>query len=214
MQSTPAKVFDAIAFLASLSPEKKIVSFFEKQVIFSQGEQSNAIFYIEKGAVKLTVTSRRGKEAILAVLSREEFFGESCIASHRPVRFHNAVALTEMRAVKIERSLIVRALVADGPAGYGLLTCLLERNARLQDNLINSLMSSSEERLARILVLLSQPRKFDLPSKLTQQTLAEMIGTTRQRVNVLMNRFKNSGLIEYANGLKVHNSLRRVFRND
>ena len=189
------------------------MSFPEKQIIFSEGQRSDSIFYIEKGAVKLTVTSRRGKEAIVSVFSRGDFFGESCVAPDQPVRSNNAVALTDTQALKIDRSVIIRTLIRDGRVCYGFVTYLLGRNQRIQQHLVNNLLESSEERLARVLFFLAQPGKVDSSARVSQQTLAEMIGTTRQRVNVLMKRFKKLGLIEYSNGLKVRNSLQNVFRS-
>jgi CRP/FNR family cyclic AMP-dependent transcriptional regulator len=214
MQCAPAKTFDAATFLISINSQKKPVSFPGRQIIFSEGERSDSIFYIERGTVKLTVTSRQGKEAIIGVFSRGDLFGESCIASDQPVRFHNAVALTEVHMVKIDRTAVVSALLAGGGTCYNFITYLLGRNTRIQADLVNNLMDSSEERLARVLFSLAQPGSFDSPAKVSQQTLAEMIGTTRQRVNVLMKRFRNSGLIEYTPGLKVHDSLRSIFGND
>lgn len=181
---------------------------------FSEGERSDSLFYIEKGTVKLPVTSRQGKEAILGVFSRGDFFGESCIASDQPVRLHTAVALTEVWVVKIGREAIIRVLVRGGDACYSFVTYLLGRNTRMATELVNNLMDSSEERLARVLFFLAQPGKIDSAAKVSQQTLAEMIGTTRQRVNVLMKRFQKLGLIEYGHGLRVNNSLRSVFKND
>jgi CRP-like cAMP-binding protein len=212
MKPAPAKCFDAATFLTSLGTENKSVDFQMKQIIFSEGEPSDSIFYIEKGAVKLTVTSRKGKEAIIGVFSRGDLFGESCIASDQPVRFHNAIAVTKTRAIKIDRSIIVRALLGGGHVCFAFVTYLLGRNTRIQQELVNNLMDSSEERLARVLVSLAQPGKFDVPAKVTQQTLAEMIGATRQRVNVLMKRFRTLGMVDYDEGLKVNNSLRNLFQ--
>ncbi|HTU42536.1 MAG TPA: Crp/Fnr family transcriptional regulator [Candidatus Aquilonibacter sp.] len=214
MRQFSAKDFDPATFLEFISPGKKLICLPEKQIIFSEGERSDSVFYIEKGTVKLTATSRQGKEAIIGVFSRGDFLGESCIASDQPVRLHNAVALTEVCVVKIGRDAIIRVLVEGGDACYSFVTYLLGRNARLSTELVNNLMESSEERLARVLLFLAQPGRIDSAAKVNQQTLAEMIGTTRQRVNVLMKRFKKLGLIEYGHGLKVHNSLRSVFRND
>ncbi|MCU1304593.1 MAG: transcriptional regulator, Crp/Fnr family [Candidatus Sulfotelmatobacter sp.] len=214
MQQNLAKLFDTAAFLALISPQKKAVCFTEKQIIFSEGGPSDSIFYIQKGLVKLTVTSREGKEAIIGIFCPGDFFGESCIASDQPLRFHSAVALTEVRVMRIDRSAIIRILLEGGDACYGFVTYLLGRNKRISSALVNNLMDSSEERLARALFFLAQPGRFDSAAKVSQQTLAEMIGTTRQRVNVLIKRFKNSGLIEYAPGLKVNDSLRSIFRND
>jgi CRP/FNR family transcriptional regulator, cyclic AMP receptor protein len=214
MQQIPVKRFDTATFLAFIRPEKKVMCFSEKQIIFSEGERSDSLFYIEKGTVKLTVTSRHGKEAIIGVFYRGDFFGESCIASDQPVRLHNAVALSEVRALKIARSTIIPVLLRGGDACYGFVTYLLGRNTRMSVDLVNNLMDSSEERLARALFLLARSGKADFAARISQQTLAEMIGTTRQRVNVLMKRFKKLGLIEYGHGLKVHEALRSIFKND
>jgi CRP/FNR family cyclic AMP-dependent transcriptional regulator len=214
MHRAPGKTFHAASFLISICPEKRAVRFAEKEIIFSKGERSDSIFYIEKGMVKLTVTSRQGKEAIIGVFSRGDFFGESCIADDQPPRFHNAVALTDLRALKVDRDSIMRTLLEQSDACYGFLTHILRCNARIQDDLVNNLLDSSEERLARALVLLARSSKVEPSARISQQTLAEMIGTTRQRVNVLMQRFRKSGLIEYGRGLEVRESLRTIFRND
>jgi CRP-like cAMP-binding protein len=214
MQRAPATIFDAATFLVSISPQNKTVFFAERQIIFSEGDRSDSIFYIERGTVKLTVTSSHGKEAIIGLFSSGDFFGESCLASDQPVRFHNAVTLTDMRAMKIDRSAIIRALLNGGGDCYKFVTCLLDRNMRMQAELVNNLMNSTEERLARALFFLARPGHYDFPARVSQQTLAEMIGSTRQRVNMLMKRFKDLGMIEYTNGLKVQDSLRTIFRND
>jgi CRP/FNR family transcriptional regulator, cyclic AMP receptor protein len=210
MQRFPIKILDAATFLLSISP-KKAVRIAQKETIFSEGDRSDSLFYIEKGMVKLTVTSRQGKEAIIGVFSRGDLFGEGCIAHDQPLRVHNAVALTDVHAVKVDRALVIRAVLGGGEACYSFVVHLLSRNTRIQTDFVNNLMDSSEERLARVLFFLAQHGESDPPAKLSQQTLAEMIGTTRQRVNVLMQRFRKLGLIEYKNGLEVHDSLRTVF---
>ncbi len=175
---------------------------------------ADSIFYIEKRHGEAHGNVQAGKEAIIGVFSRGDLFGESCIASDQPVRFHNPVALTEVRAVKIDRSAIIRALFGGGGACYSFVTYLLDRNTRIQAELVNNLMDSSEERLARVLFSLAQPAILILHPRSVPQTLAEIIGTTRQRVNVLVKRFKNLGLVEYAHDLKVHDSLRSIFGNE
>ena len=188
--------FDLDAFLASSSADRKQISFRKKQIIFSQGDRSDAIFFIKHGIVKLTATSDQGKEAVIGIFDGGHLFGESCLAPDRPVRFHNAIALTDMRVAKINRQEIIRRLRSDGESCYRVVTYLLRRNAQIQQDLVNNLLYASEGRLIRVLLSVTkwqEGNKTEHFPKLSQQTLAEMIGTTRQRVNVLMKQLKARG---------------------
>ena len=214
MQPATSQPFSIDGFLAAVRAQKKIVHFRRKQTIFSQGERSDAMFYIEKGTVKLTVASRDGKEAIIAVFDGGTFFGESCIASDRPARFHTAIALTDMRVVKIDRKAIINTLRATSDAFYDCISTLLMRSARVQQDFANNLLETSEKRLARALLSISRLNDGQSPpfSKITQQDWANMIGITRQRVNALLAQFRESGFIDDAVGLRVNPSIAFVLR--
>jgi CRP-like cAMP-binding protein len=191
--------FDLDAFFAGSTADRKLVFFRRKQIIFSEGDRSDAIFFIEHGIVKLTVTSDQGKEAVIGIFDGGHLFGESCLSSDQPVRFHNAIALTDMRVAKIDRQVMVRSLRAGGESCHRLVTYLLRRNMQIQEDLVNNLLYPSEVRLTRVLLSLTKSLERDKTEhflKLSQQTLAEMIGTTRQRVNVLMKQFKSSRVMD------------------
>lgn len=201
MPSLRLELFDGTNFNLSDDFDTKIARFGKKQVIFSHGDISDSLFYIEKGLVKLTATSRQGKEAIIGLFGTGHFFGESCLNSEQPTRYHNAVALTDMRVRMIARGSMIRLLHAGGDASYAFTRYLLVRSTRIQDDLINHLLTSSTERLARAfysLVVTQQESGGERLARLSQQTLAEMIGTSRQRVNVLMRHLRHSGLVPKA----------------
>jgi len=179
---SPIKPFNIDSFLAAVHARRKIIHFRRNQTIFSQGEGSDAIFYIEKGSVKLTITSEEGREAIVGVFGGGDFFGESCIASDRPVRFHTAIAITDTRVVKICRDAIINALRASSDALYAFVSSLLRRDARIQQDLAIYISETGKKRLARALLTRARFAKF------SQQDWADMIGLTRQRVNVLLQR--------------------------
>jgi len=179
---SPIKPFNIDSFLAAVHVRRKIIHFRRNQTIFSQGEGSDAIFYIEKGSVKLTITSEEGREAIVGVFGGGDFFGESCIASDRPVRFHTAIAITDTRVVKIRRDAIINALRASSDALYAFVSSLLRRDARIQQDLAIYISETGKKRLARALLTRARFAKF------SQQDWADMIGLTRQRVNVLLQR--------------------------
>src|ERR1700716_416222 len=176
------KPFNIDSFLAAVHARIKIIHFRRNQTIFSQGEGSDAIFYIEKGSVKLTITSEEGREEIVGVFGGGDFFGESCIASDRPVRFHTAIAITDTRVVKICRDAIINALRASSDALYAFVSSLLRRDARIQEDLAIYISETGKKRLARALLTRARFAKF------SQQDWADMIGLTRQRVNVLLQR--------------------------
>lgn len=192
----------------------QIVSFRKKQVVFSQGDPSDSIFFIERGTVKLTVVSRHGREAIFAVLGGGSFFGENCIASDKPTRFHNAIAITDLRVATIDRNTFRAGLrLGTGNGTYAYIKYLLQLNENIQQQLIHNLLESSEQRLARALLSLASvigENKGNHVLPMSQQNLGDMIGATRQRVNSLLKRFRKSGFIDNANGLRVCAALRKV----
>jgi len=210
--------FHAADFLAQAGLGKVIVERPKNGTIFSQGDAADAVFYIHKGKVKIAVVSAHGKEATVAVLSSGEFVGEDCIASTHPLRLVTATALTECVLLKIGKKEMVRVLSREQAFSDVFVTFLLARNARIQEDLIDQLFNSSEKRLARILLLLAQFGKEGKPEivipKISQESLAEMIGTTRSRVSFFMNRFRKMGFIEYDGEIKVHSSLLNVVLHD
>jgi CRP-like cAMP-binding protein len=187
--------------------------------IFSQGDSADALFYIQKGRVKVSVISRTGKEAVIALLVPEEFVGEACIALGHSVRLTSATALSDCVLLKISREAMVRVLGQEQALADVFVAFLLERNSRIQADLVDQLFSSSEKRLARVLLLLAhfgkEGQAETVIPKLSQETLAEMVGTTRSRVSFFMNRFRKLGFLNYnAGGMQVHSSLVSVVLHD
>jgi CRP/FNR family transcriptional regulator, cyclic AMP receptor protein len=210
--------FDVASFLANAGLGRKIVELKPKQVFFSQEGPADAIFYLQKGRAKLTVVSRNGKEATLTLISAGEFVGEESIAGAVGLRLATATAITACTALKIERAEIIRVLHEEHGFSDLFLKFLLARSMRTQADLIDQLFNSSEKRLARILLLLAEFGKPGEPEslipKITQETLAEMIGTTRSRVSFFMNRFRKLGFIEYNGRIRVHRSLLNIVLHD
>lgn len=189
-----------------------------KQTLFLQGDLSDAVFYLQKGRVKLTVLSKRGKEAIVGVLEDNSFFGEQCVATTEPVRMMTATAVEDCWIIRIERETMLRALRSDPAFSERFVSYLLSRNKRLHEDLVDHLFNHSEKRLARVLLLLAHYGKNGksehvLP-KISQETLAEMVGTTRGRISSFMSKFRKLGFIEYNGGLLVHNSLLNMVLHD
>ena len=182
-----------IPFRDNLARRQKPVFFRQNQIIFLQGDSSDSIFYTESGAVKLTVTSSTGKEALIGLLNGGEFFGESCLASANPIRFHTATAVTDLRLLKIDRSSMLHILRANPDFASAFTSYLVQRNEQIQQALADSLLSSTEERLAQVLSHLKSLGAGHLALVFTQQDLANMVGASRQRVNVLMQRLRRSG---------------------
>ena len=203
--------FDPEAFLASTGIGRTLLQLRKNETLYSQGDASDAVFYIQKGSVKLSVLSKRGKEATLALLGPGNFVGESCVASAERVRPATATALARSTLLRIEKNEMTRILHDEHSMADLFVSFLLERNARIQADLVDQLFNSSEKRLARALLLLAHFGKEEEPDsvipKISQETLAEMIGATRTRVNFFMNKFKKLGFIEYNGGLKVNSSL-------
>ena len=210
--------FDPEAFLENAGVGRTLVELKRNQVLFSQGDAADAVFYLQKGTIKLTVVSQRGKEATVALLQPGNFVGESCVAAAEPLRTLSATALTRCTLMRIKRTEMVRVLREEHAFADVFVSFLLERNVRIQADLVDQLFNSSEKRLARILLLLANFGKEGKPEaiipKISQEVLAEMIGTTRSRVNFFMNRFRKLGFIEYNGKLQVHSSLLNVILHD
>ncbi len=218
---TPVKkirLFDPKAFLAQAGLGRTIMEMEKRQTVFSQGDPAEAVFYIQQGKIKLSVISKGGKEATIALLGEGDFLGEECIANSQPLRLATAMAITRGAILKIERKEMVRVLHEQHALSDIFVSYLLARNRRVQEDLVDQLFNSTEKRLARALLLLAQFGKESRPDtvipKISQETLAEMIGTTRSRVNFFMNRFRELGFIEYNGKLLIHPSLLSVVLHD
>jgi CRP/FNR family transcriptional regulator, cyclic AMP receptor protein len=206
--------FDAGAFLANAGLGRKIVQLKPEQVFFAQGNAADSIFYLQKGRAKLTVVSTNGKEATITLLGAGDFVGEESLAAVGGLRMATATAITLCTALKIERGEMIRVMHEEHTFSDLFLAFLLARSMRVQADLVDQLFNSSEKRLARILLLMAEFGKPGHPAtmipKISQETLAEMIGTTRSRVSFFMNRFRKLGFIEYNGGIHVHESLLNV----
>jgi CRP-like cAMP-binding protein len=211
-------VFDAKTFLARAGLGRKILHLKKDQVAYVQGDPADAIFYVQEGRLRVTVTSANGKEATINLVGAGDFLGENCMASPHPLRLATATALTECALLRITKAEMVRVLHDEPELSGMFVSFLLVRNARIQADLVDQLFNSSEKRLARILLLLAQFGKESKPetvvAKISQETLAEMIGTTRSRVSFFMNRFRKLGFIEYNGEIRVHNSLLSIFLHE
>ena len=212
------RAFDPNKFLATIGEGRKAVAFPRKQTIFAQGDSADAIFYIQEGKVRLTVVSKIGKEATLGILGAGEFFGEGGLAGQR-LRMGSAIALTDCDLLRIDKKAMMLALHREHTFSDLFVAYLLARNIRYEEDLVDQLFNSSEKRLARMLLLLAHFGKEGVPEtvipKLSQETLAEMIGTTRSRVSFFMNRFRQLGFVNYGeSGLQVHSSLLNVLLHD
>jgi CRP/FNR family cyclic AMP-dependent transcriptional regulator len=209
--------FDPNTFLATIGEGRKIVSVPKKQTIFTQGERADAVFYVQEGKVRLTVVSKAGKEATIGIVSERNFFGEGALAGQL-LRMGSAVALTDCSLLRVEKKAMVDALHREHTFSDLFVAYLLARNIRYEEDLVDQLFNSSEKRLARILLLLAHFGRETIPEavvpKISQETLAEMIGTTRSRVSFFMNRFRKLGFIHYNGGLQVHGSLLNVVLHD
>jgi CRP/FNR family transcriptional regulator, cyclic AMP receptor protein len=194
-----------------------VAKFRKNQALFSQGDAADCVFYILKGKVKVSVLSRLGKEAVVAILGNEEFCGEGCLAGQKR-RIATAIALTDCEAMRLEKDAIIRALHDDPAFSEMFVAHLLARTIRVEEDLVDQLFNSSEKRLARALLLLANFGKEDKPepviAKVSQETLAEMIGTTRPRVSFFMNKFRKLGFISYNGRIEVHSSLLNVVLHD
>jgi len=217
MQNSAVLAFDPKAFLTRIEQGKTTREYRNKQVVFSQGDPADAVFFIRSGKVKLTVFSTRGKEAVVGVLERGSFFGEGCLAG-QPLRMSTASAMQASNVVRVDKSTMVRVLHQEPEFAELFTAYLLSRNVRIEEDLVDQLFNSSEKRLARILLLLAhfgkEPRPETVIPQISQETLAAMIGTTRSRVSHFMNRFRKMGFIHYNGGLQVHPGLLTVVLRD
>src|SRR5579863_752130 len=219
--AVPAKKncdFDPREFLATIGEGRTGVTFHKKQTIFTQGEPADAVFYIQQGKVSLTVVSKIGKEATLGILNEREFFGEGSLAG-QSLRMGSATAMTDCELLRIDKKAMMLALHREHKFSDLFVAYLLARNIRYEEDLVDQLFNSSEKRLARILLLLAHFGKEGVPvtviPKISQETLAEMIGTTRSRVSFFMNRFRELGFLDYGEtGLQVHSSLLNIILHD
>jgi len=209
--------FNAQDFLDSAGVSRKVAEFKKKETVFSQGDPGTNVLYIQQGGVRLSVVNESGKEAVVAVLGPGDFFGEGCLAG-QPLRIGTATAITPTTALVIEKSEMIRVLHAEHEFSDRFITFMLARNIRIEEDLVDQLFNSSEKRLARTLLLLARYGQEDAPQKvlpkISQEMLAEMIGTTRSRVNFFMNKFRKLGLIKYNGGLQINNSLLSVVLHD
>ena len=217
MARKPTMPFKPKDFLTQVGGGKTLLKCKKNQTVFSQGDASNAVFYIQEGKVKLTILSQRGKEAVVAILERESFFGEACLAGEM-VCMATATSLENSSLVRIERQAMLDVLHAQPAFSELFMGYLLSRNIRIQEDLVDQLFNSSEKRLARILLLLAHFGKEGRPEavipKISQETLADMVGTTRSRVSFFLNKFRKLGFIEYNGGFHVHSSLLNVVLHD
>ena len=202
--------FKVETFLATVNGGRTVSHYRENQKVFSQGDQADSVFYIQEGKVKVTVVSERGKEAVVAIHGKGDFFGEGCL-SGQPRRLATVAAMTECVIMRLDKASIVRVLHDEPKFSEMFMSYLLARNARVEEDLVDQLFNSSEKRLARLLLLMANFGKEGRPepviAKISQETLAEMVGTTRSRVSAFMNKFRKLGFIEYNGHLEVHNSL-------
>ena len=210
--------FDAAAFLMSAGLGRRIVQLEPKETFFSQGDTADAVFYLQSGRAKITVVSRAGKEATIAILSAGDFVGEGALAAVPGLRLASASAITGCTALKIMRNEMIRVMHEEHDFSDLFLKFLLDRSMRIQADLVDQLFNSSEKRLARILLLMAEfgaqgEHEATIP-KVSQETLAEMVGTTRSRVSFFMNRFRKLGFIEYDGRIRVHKSLLNVVLHD
>ncbi len=205
--------FDPKVFLATVNGGRKMVNYRKNEMIFSQGKPADAVFYIQKGKVKLTVISEQGKETVVAVLGADEFCGEGCLTGQL-LRLATAAAMTECEIMRLEKTTMVRVLHEEPAFSEFFVAHLLTRTIRVEADLVDQLFNSSEKRLARALLLLANFGKEGRPepiiAKVSQETLAEMIGTTRSRVSFFMNKFRKLGLINYNGHIEIHSSLLNV----
>lgn len=221
IKSKKIRGFDSDVFLATIGEGRKILSIDKKQAIFAQGDGADAVFYVQKGKVRLTVVSAAGKEATIAIVGEGNFFGEGSLAGQLR-RMGSAAAMTDCVILRVDKKIMLDALHREPAFSEMFVAYLLARNIRYEEDLVDQLFNSSEKRLARILLILARFGKDGVPEtvipRISQETLAEMVGTTRSRVSFFMNRFRKMGLIDYAGGvdgaLQVHSSLLNIVLHD
>jgi CRP/FNR family transcriptional regulator, cyclic AMP receptor protein len=212
-----AREFDPNTFLATIGDGRKMVLVSKKKTVFVQGDDADAVFYIQKGKVRLTVVSKTGKEATIGIVNEGNFFGEGALAG-QILRMGSAAAMTDCELLRIDKRAMMSALHREHAFSDMFVAYLLARNIRYEEDLVDQLFNSSEKRLARVLLLLARFGKEGVPEtvvpRISQETLAEMVGTTRSRVSFFMNRFRKLGFIHYNGGLQVHSSLLNVVLHD
>ncbi len=209
--------FNPQTFLSTIDGGRTIAVFPKRQTIFAQGDPADAVFYIQSGKVKLTVVAKSGKEATIAVINEGDFFGEGCLTG-QPLRMYSASAMTDCTVMHIDKKSMMEVIHREHAFSDMFVSYLLTRNIRYEEDLVDQLFNSSEKRLARVLLLLAQFGKDGKPEvaipKISQETLAEMVGTTRGRINFFMNRFRKLGFVRYNGELEVHSSLLSVVLHD
>jgi CRP/FNR family cyclic AMP-dependent transcriptional regulator len=214
---TEKLAFNAQDFLDSAGVARKVTEFKKREAVFSQGDPAKNVLYIQKGGVRLSVVNETGKEAVVAILGPGDFFGEGCLAG-QPIRIGSATAIAATTVLVIEKQEMIRVLHAEHAFSDRFIAYMLSRNIRVEEDLVDQLFNSSEKRLARTLLLLARYGKEDKPQKLlpkiSQEMLAEMVGTTRSRVNFFMNKFRKLGFIKYNGGLHIDTSLLSVVLHD
>ena len=215
--SRTRKSFNVKVFLTTVEGGTSVSNYRKKRRIFAQGDVADSVLYVQEGQVKLSIISERGKEAVVALHNKGDFFGEGCL-SGQPLRLATATATTDCVITRLDKATVVRVLHDEPKFSEMFLTYILARNARVEEDLVDQLFNSSEKRLARLLLLMANFGKEGRPepviAKISQETLAEMVGTTRSRVSFFMNKFRKLGFIEYNGELKVHNSLLNVVLHD
>ncbi len=217
MKSTSVQRFNPKLFLAKVGPGRTLEQYKKGDQVFAQGELADTIFYIQKGKIKITVVSRRGKEAVIGILGANEFFGEGCLAG-QTTRMSSATSLADASVMRLVKKDLILVLQNEPAFSQLFLQHVLSRNIRVEEDLVDQLFNSSEKRLARVLLLLAKFGAEGEPEavipKMSQETLAEIVGTTRSRVSFFMNRFRKMGFIEYNGGLHVHSTLLNVVLHD
>ena len=217
MTARRKKPFDPRVFLTTVDGGRTITKYRPNQVVFAQGDPADSLFFIDDGKVKITVVSDQGKEAVLAILANGDFFGEGCLTG-QPRRLARAAAMSDSVIMRIDTATIIRVLHEEPKFSELFMSYLLTRKARVEADLVDQLFNSSEKRLARLLLLMANFGKEGKPerviAKLSQETMAEMVGTTRSRVNVFMNKFRKLGFVDYNGDIKVHSALLNVVLHD
>ena len=215
--ATGQKQFDAKVFLAEANGGRTIGQYRKNQIVFAQGDPADSIFYVQTGNVKITVVSEQGKEAVVAILGTDDFFGEGCLVG-QPRRLATATAMTESSIMRLAKVAVTDVIHKEAAFSEMFITHLLSRTARIESDLVDQLFNSSEKRLARILLLMAnfgkEGRTDSVIAKISQEVLAEMIGTTRARVSHFMNKFRKLGLIDYNGEIHVHSSLLNMLLHD
>ena len=217
MAKKPNRTFDPKAFLATVNHGRTVSLYRREEVVFAQASPADAVFYIQKGKIKIVIASKQGKEAVVALVGPGEFFGEGCLIG-QPLRLATARAMVESEVMRVDKAEMIRVLHAEPAFGEVFIAHLLTRNSRIEEDLVDQLFNSSEKRLARTLLMLANFGKEGGPQAITtrisQETLAEIIGTTRPRVSHFMNKFRKLGFIDYNGHIEVHSSLLTVVLRD